>query len=518
MSKKSSYYEGAMQSLKDSNDLKMRTQYLKDNVGFSFPDFKSSPEGESRPVTNSDQNRMKFLDILFDEGRGTVSYPYFDLFRGFPVDHLGVKIDENNSHAHELAGALHSVLMKNQNYDAIDRAYERWARQHKKNSLIERMEKETPPWDDEPRLEKFLVNFFNLRDTEINRQIGKYFWLSLYNRMSNPGCSAPISIALIGDQDVGKSYFSLRLCRTLLDNKKAIPITLSLTDIERNQNDWLRRITGKSVIANIGEMKGYKKTDIETVKEFMTRAGDDLHHKYANGIEVERQWIVIMDGNSYEGFQRDETGNRRFFPMFVNQGEDKEGQPWWPRKVNDDPGSDWSADFSNFDYNVWQLMAEAKEWMLENGDEGYHAYVKQCSAAVGSYSAGEMKRGSGIIRDDNTETVLQTLMLIAEYKVVSGAVNQGVFISNAEILRHWRKITNAPINYHAIKRTLTAYGYEFMLMKAHGRGYLLRNKMDAFEAKKYFYERRWEGDNCGEISEDEMQSIINSAMNSEEKF
>lgn len=486
MSKKQSYYEGAPAEITNTNDLKTRTLYLNHLDLFNFPEFKTSQDGETKPIPNSDRNRSVFFDILFDNASGVVSHPYFDTFRGRAVDHKGEAISEFNSHADELASCLKTVKMPNQNYESLDKAFERWAKKHHRNSLIDNVNKNTPEWDNKNRLDSYLIELFKLRDTAENRLISKYFWLSLYNRINNPGCQAPISIAFIGHQGVGKSYFSVALCQILIGHPHAAPTALSLNDIERNTNEWLRRITGNSIIANIGEMKGFKKADIETIKEFMTRTVDNVHHKYQQGLDMPRQWVIVMDGNSYDGFFRDETGNRRFFPFFVNQLDDVDGQPNWYKE------DDWKVDFSNFEEEVWQIMAECQEWFDIHDQQGYNDFVGECSRAVSNFSRDEVAAGRGIIRDENTEAALNRIMMAATYCRADGRKNNGMFITNTELSEQWNKRQKSSINFYSIKRILQSYGYEQLMIPPYGRGYLLRGTEDAFQAKKYFYYRGWE--------------------------
>lgn len=486
MSDKESYYEGAPSAILNTDNLRTRTVYLQHIGAFDFPEFKITQDQMSKPVPNSDRNRDHFFDVLFDNASGKVSHPYFDTFRGRAVDHTGAPISEYNSRANEIAACLKTATITNQNFETLDRAFERWAKKHHRNSLIENIKRNAPEWDMVKRSESFLLSFFRLRDNETNRKLCKYFWLSLYNRIMEPGCQAPISISLIGHQGVGKTYFSVALCKLLIGNEHAAPTALSLNDIERNQNDWLRRITGNSIIANIGEMKGFKKADIETIKEFMTRTVDNIHHKYQQGLDMPRQWVVVMDGNSYSGFFRDETGNRRFFPFFVNQIDDVDGQPAW------DTESDWKADFSIFDDEVWQIMAECREWFDDNGQKGYNDFVGECSKLVSEFSAAEVAAGRGIIRDENTEAGLNKILLSCKYIEIAGRKNAGMFISNTELSEQWNKHQKNTINFAAVKRLLVSYGYEPLMAQPHGRGYLLRGMESAFMAKKYFYYRGWD--------------------------
>ena len=435
-----------------------------------WPSMRNIGEGMAAPNPRADANRYHFLEVLFDHCSGRVPHPFFDLFVAQAVDHQGRELNERSSHAPVLSAAMDAAGLKGQNFSQIDETYKRLALSVQRNSLLDRFETECKPWDGESRLETRLIKLLRLRDTPINRKASKYFWLSLYNRVTNPGCNAPISVALIGAQGVGKSFFSVMLCRALMGSHLAAPAALNLGDIERNLNDWLRRITGHSVIANIGEMRGYKKTDIETFKEFTSRTVDNLNQKWGSPIDVPRQWIIVADANSYDGFNRDETGNRRFFPFFVNQGDDVDGQPWWPR-ISEDP---WKVDFEGFEANVWQIMAECREWMREKGDVGYNEFIGSLTLDITEFSDKEMESGRGTIKDETMDSALREILLGVEMEKIDGMKNKGFFIRNQSLLAAWNKTQRGTLNNASLARTLKTMHWNKINLAGHGRGYFLK--------------------------------------------
>ncbi|WLW40914.1 hypothetical protein GNAINCEL_00132 [Serratia phage KKP 3709] len=144
----------------------------------------------------------------------------------------------------------------------------------------------------------------------------------------------------------------------------------------------MRKITGKSIIANVGEMVGFKKADINRIKDFVTQATDEFDFKFEDSITKPRQWITIMDGNSYDGLQRDDTGNRRFYPMFVGQVPDENGQPTWLGKPETSVHHEqFSVDYTGFEEKIWLIMGECRAWMKEHGANGYATVLKQTSNA-----------------------------------------------------------------------------------------------------------------------------------------
>lgn len=464
----------------EKNFLK-RARALRISQGITFPDMKALGAGMESPNPNSDGNRMAFFNSMFDNGSGRCPFPYYDTFRAMAVDHEGNQITELHSHAEIMTSALSVVGMKNQSYASVDAAFRRFALKFKRNSLQEHVKAEIPVWDGEERLDGFLVDFFKLRDTDLNRVVCRYFWFSLYNRIMNPGCQAPISITLIGDQNTGKSYFYTLLCKLILASQDADTVPLDLSLIEKNSNEWLRKITGASVIANLGEMRGYNRADMDTLKEFATRSGEVIHRKFEHETHISRQWIITADANRYDGFHRDDTGNRRFYPLFVDQIEDQDGQPAW--NVN----KGFTADFSKLHANFWQLFAEVEHHMEEHGMPYYDSLVGNATRAVAQFSRDEMSAGRGIIKDEAVETAIRTILLGASMESMETKVNQGTVISNSEIQRLWNRREKGSINWNAVRRTLTAIGFETAMIKGFGRCYILRGVIDVHLTKRYIW-------------------------------
>ncbi|MDR5751137.1 MULTISPECIES: VapE domain-containing protein [unclassified Caballeronia] len=170
-------------------------------------------------------------------------------------------------------------------------AFKEWAMKIKQNDLTIRFEKRVPDWDGTPRLETALIELLKPFNTETNRAVGKYFWLSLYNRITSPGCLAPIVISLFGAQNAGKSRFSNEIVRTVLEDREKSSIQLDLGGKKAQKLDFLREITGNSIIANIGEMTGFNRGDLNDIKDFVSRTSDPMHYKYEGHFDQQRQWV-----------------------------------------------------------------------------------------------------------------------------------------------------------------------------------------------------------------------------------
>ena len=433
-------------------DLVKRAKWLSKLECYKFPHIKPpNKDGISQVQTDSLMNRHAVYDALFDFGSGIVPFPHMDLFKARLVDHTGQVFTTKNLKTRTLVMALDAAGLNNPTSRDAAEALHSWALEHERDSLKEFVNKSMPDWDRKERLGSLLLDLFKPFDTPLNRLVDKYFWLSLYNRITRAGSQAPISLALIGAQDIGKSYFSVLLCRLLTGDHELGPVMLDLA--QHSYLNFLRDITGQSLVAVVGEMAGFKKGDMLRIKEFMTKTEDALDFKFLDSQIKPRQWITIMDGNGYEGLQRDDTGNRRFYPMFCFQTEDLNGQPTWAKGQK--------VDFSNFKHDLWQVMAECRVWMAEYGDKGYQALISEANNAVSEFSIGEMSKARGVAKDDNIEINLKPILLTCDFrKIGTNAKNPGFFVASSEINEKFLRKTRREPYSKSLAPHMRAMGFE----------------------------------------------------------
>jgi hypothetical protein len=454
--------DGREQIRLDIPDIVARAKALQKNYPPDFREVRSigsAGSGMTAPL-NTDLNIMDAFDCLFGQGNGR---PYFDTFKGLNVAWTGETIDDDFD-LKPLVEAMNIFRIPTPSFEKVEKLFKRFARQAKINSLTERMKIMVPKWDGLPRLDDYLLKLFASFDTELNRQFGRYFWLSLYNRAMHPGCNAPIVLALFGSGGIGKSYFGTLISREMTGSPSADSVPL---DWNKDFNYFLREITGKSVIANVAEMAGFTRADLTKIKSLTTRTMDVMDEKFERSIKQLRQWVMIMDGNEYAGLQRDETGNRRFYPMFVGQLPfDARGQVQWR--------DDFYVDFSTFSDDFWQLMAEAQHWMEREGMIGYQKLVSDTEKKVKAFSEEEMRNDRGTIRDDDLE-----MYVVAALAIVEPMFSKELRATKNE---HRGRVTNkhgAIVHFGDLRNAIiTAAGRNIRVIPSH-----LKTKITALGAK-----------------------------------
>ena len=229
-----------------------------------------------------------------------------------------------------------------------------------------------PPWDGKKRVETILINCLEAEDNEYVRTVTKKTFAAAVARIMRPGIKFDSVLVLDGVQGIGKSS----LFKDLIGDQYYCE-TLTLEDMrnksgaEKLQGYW---------IAEVAELAGMKKADVESVKAFITATDDKYRPSYGRTVESHpRQCIIIASVNGDRGYLRDVTGNRRYWVVKVKQTEQR--KRW---------------DFSQGEKD--QIWAEAKA-LYEQGEKLYLEGEMIKSAEAAQMSAMEEDERKGIVEE-----------------------------------------------------------------------------------------------------------------------
>ena len=171
-----------------------------------------------------------------------------------------------------------------------------------------------PEWDGKKRIETLLVNCLQADDTPYVRAVTRKFFAAAVARIYAPGIKFDCMPVLDGAQGIGKSSIF-----RMLTGPEYYSETLSLTDM--NDKTGAEKIQGVW-IAEVGELAGMKKADIEKVKAFLSTSDDMYRPSYGRTVESHpRQSVIVATVNGERGYLRDITGNRRFWVVKCRQQE-----------------------------------------------------------------------------------------------------------------------------------------------------------------------------------------------------
>ena len=233
------------------------------------------------------------IDIRRDaEGRTTL--PWAQLKPGWNESDLGsIQIYLERVYGLYTPSKLKGILLA----IAAERSY------HPIRDYLEAM----PEWDGVPRVETLFIDYLGSPDTLYIRAIARKMMVAAVARIYEPGIKFDSVVVLNGPQGMGKSSFFAKLGGKWFSDSLTISDMKDKAAPEKLQGYW---------ILELGELAGLKKMDVETVKAFITRQDDKFRHSYGYSVEDHpRQCIIVGSTNNGDGFLRDVTGNRRFWPV-----------------------------------------------------------------------------------------------------------------------------------------------------------------------------------------------------------
>ena len=124
-----------------------------------------------------------------------------------------------------------------------------------------------------------------------------------------PGTKFDTVVVMIGPQGTGKSTLVAKLAMKWFNDSLMLTDTKDKTAPEKLQGFWVHELS---------ELAGLRKGDLETMKGFLSRQNDIFRPAYGrHSTSHKRQCIFVGTTNAEQGFLRDTTGNRRFWPVTV---------------------------------------------------------------------------------------------------------------------------------------------------------------------------------------------------------
>lgn len=165
-------------------------------------------------------------------------------------------------------------------------------------------------WDGVPRIDTWLIDYFGVEDTELNRAIGRKTLAAAVNRVYEPGCVYQYVLALLGPQGRGKSL-------TLAQIFSREWFTDSLVDLDKK--DALEQLHSGKWCFELGEMAATKRIEVLRMKQFLANPVDNFRHSFGKyPKDYARQNIFIATTNE-DMFLKDPTGGRRFWIVEVKR-------------------------------------------------------------------------------------------------------------------------------------------------------------------------------------------------------
>lgn len=207
-------------------------------------------------------------------------------------------------------------------------------------------------WDGTPRLDTLFIDFLGVLDTPYARTVSRKAMVAAVARVLDPGCKYDTMPVISGPQGIGKSTMLAKLARGWF------------TDALRNfeGKDAAEIIQGVWLV-EIGELGAMRKTDTDRVKQFLSQRSDRFRAAYARFAQECPRRCVFFGTVNEDEYLRDQTGNRRFWPL----------DAYKQRPVKNV--------FRDLDAEVDQIWAEALAF-YQAGESLFLPYQLEAEAAV----------------------------------------------------------------------------------------------------------------------------------------
>jgi predicted P-loop ATPase len=160
-------------------------------------------------------------------------------------------------------------------------------------------------WDRKPRLDQWLTRYVGVEDNRYVRAVGSRFLRSAVARVFKPGCQADNMLILEGPQGILKSS----VLRVLAEPWFADRIS------QFGSKDSAMEVAGIWLF-EMSELDALTKTSNSAIKSFVSRRSDRFRPPYGKHvIDHPRQCVFAGTINPVEGYLKDPTGARRFWPV-----------------------------------------------------------------------------------------------------------------------------------------------------------------------------------------------------------
>lgn len=163
-------------------------------------------------------------------------------------------------------------------------------------------------WDMLPRLDTVLHDYLGAEDNDYTRAVARKSFCAAVARVMTPGCKYDYVPVFVGPQGIGKSTFLATIGKDWYSD--SLQSFEGKEAAEMIQGVWINEL---------GEMTSYRKSEANTVKQFLSKGADIYRQAYGRRTgKFPRKCVFFGTCNTYE-FLNDLTGNRRFWPVDVGK-------------------------------------------------------------------------------------------------------------------------------------------------------------------------------------------------------
>jgi predicted P-loop ATPase len=264
-------------------------------------------------------------------------------------------------------------------------------------------------WDTTPRLDSWLMRYVGADDGPYVRAIGSRFLISAVARVFELGCQADHMLILEGPQGILKSSVLRVLAEPWFSDRLS----------QLGSKDAAMELAGVWLV-EMSELDALTKASNSSIKSFVSRRSDRFRPPYGKHvIDHPRQCVFAGTINPVEGYLKDPTGARRFWPVACGDIDLKSlardrHQLWAEAVVHFMAGAPWWLETPEL-----ETLAKIEQEVRYEVDP-WREKVVQWLAGRNDTSVGEVLNGAlGIAKESSSKTVRNR---VAKSLVSSGFV------------------------------------------------------------------------------------------------
>lgn len=162
-------------------------------------------------------------------------------------------------------------------------------------------------WDKNRRVDTLFIDYLGCPDTPYYREAARMFMVAAVTRVFEPGHKFDYVPTLWGAQGKRKSTFINVLALGWAGELKA-----NFSD----EKAMVEQMMG-CVIMELPELSSIGRSAVEDVKAFISATESNVRLAYRRNSQVFKRQCVFMGSTNQKDFLKDQTGNRRFWPIEV---------------------------------------------------------------------------------------------------------------------------------------------------------------------------------------------------------
>jgi hypothetical protein len=166
-------------------------------------------------------------------------------------------------------------------------------------------------WDGKDRMD-MLYRLAGAKNERWARIVLRLLMLSIMARTFQPGYDFRVAVILVGDENMGKSWFTRQLC---IHQRFYLQFTFSKYSSEAEIG---RMLEGRMVV-ELPDTGGIGTRNDNAIKSFLTQTYDNFRRMRADTVEdIARSCVFVVTANSME-YYLGHIGNTRFWPLEVGK-------------------------------------------------------------------------------------------------------------------------------------------------------------------------------------------------------